>query len=293
MGFATFAALLFRHAAAEDLARYTVADLHSIAEAPWGEAPEPRSGRAARRRDGTLEETRVTRWGRAKPSRPSESELTNDDKTFFPFGSLTNELHAQNLEIYLVVPRPILAVERTARAASSPSTVRRGRGRHRHESFVHVHVEPIDERKRPERPLANELMDVNVDGGGGESDGRPFADWPRRDAATPSCAAHRAPKTAKHAGRPVAQDVANEDPSPPRDVESRDFILTGMREYASRNPRRRELAGTDESWLRTSRPRHKVLRAGPAELVTIRAASPRVLKTAGPAGIIAKQVPTV
>ena len=112
VGFATFSELLFRHAAAEDLAKYDVDSLMRIARAAWSALQARTPGKphvdvfAPDQVAVTEEDTHHT---------ISIIEAINDDKSFL-FGSLKNELHAQNLELHLVV-HPILAVERNAAGA--------------------------------------------------------------------------------------------------------------------------------------------------------------------------------
>ncbi len=184
-------------------------------------------------------------------------EAVNDDKPFL-FGSLKNELHAQNLEIHLVV-HPILSVERDAAGTliGFHGEARPGDG-HAHESFVHIHVEPLDDADHREA-LRETLLDGAARrrrrGGRLAEDARAAARGDR--ALSPGAAAGR-------------QGGALRGDRLPGAVERSDFILTGMREYMlDGSPDDGELVATENGGLGILRdPDIKVLRRG-AELVTL------------------------
>lgn len=254
VAFSTFAELLFRHAAAEDLARYTVHDLARLTERAWQSlqqrsAGEPRIEVMAPEEVAVTEEETVTAI--------SVVEALNDDKPFL-FGSLKNELHAQNLEIHLVV-HPILAVERDAsgRLVAFHGEARHGDG-HRHESFVHVHVEPIDDAAERDA-LARSLMEVHHDVDAA------VADWPKMRALL-----REAIERYRHEPPPVDPAILADALDFLEIVEQRDFILTGMREYRlDGTAEAGELVAVPAGGLGILRdPEIKVLRRG-AELVTL------------------------
>ncbi|MBJ3777570.1 NAD-glutamate dehydrogenase [Acuticoccus mangrovi] len=254
VGFATFAALLFRHAAAEDLARYGVGDLMRLARSAWKalqhrEPDEPRVVVMA------PEEVRITEAESGHAI--SVVEAVNDDKPFL-FGSLKNELHAQDIELHLVV-HPVLAVERDRAGTliAFHGEAHSGDG-HQHESFVHVHVDPIDDPDHREA-LARSLLAVHHDVDAA------VADWPKMRALV-----REAIERYRHMPPPVAPDVLSEAIDFLEAIEKRDFILMGMREYTlDGTPDEGELVAPDEAGLGILRdPAIKVLRRG-SELVTM------------------------
>ncbi len=254
VAFATFAELLFRHAAAEDLARYTVEDLTRLSEAAW-ESLQVRDLGEPRIEVMAPEEVSVTEEGTGHAI--SVIEALNDNKPFL-FGSLKNELHAENLEIHLVV-HPILAVERdeAGRLTSFHGEARHGDG-HRHESFVHVHVEPLDDAAHREA-LTRSLIAVHHDVDAA------VADWPKMRALL-----REAIESYRHAPPPVAPEILSEAIAFLEAVETRDFIMTGMREYRlDGSPEEGELVADPDGGLGILRdPDIKVLRRG-SELVTM------------------------
>ena len=254
VGFATFAELLFRYAAAEDLNHYTVDHLMRLAEAGWNslqvrDRGEPRIDvMAPDDVDITDEES-----GHAI----SVIEALNDDKPFL-FGSLKNELHAQAIEMHLVV-HPIFSVERddAGNLISFHGEARHGDG-HAHESFIHIHVDAIDDDDHREA-LSRTLHDVyhDVDAA--------VTDWPKMRAKV----------------RETIEGFRNTVPPVPREelaeaiaflelIESQVFILTGMREYRlNGSVEDGELVAAEGGGLGILRnPEIKVLRRG-MELVTL------------------------
>ncbi|GAB5374481.1 MAG: NAD-glutamate dehydrogenase [Acuticoccus sp.] len=215
VGFATFAALLFERADAEDLAHYHVEDLHRLAVVAW---------KSMQRR--TPGEPRVIVMAPDQVAVTEEDsgrdicviEALNDDKPFL-FGSLSNELHAQNIEIHLVV-HPIFSVERDpmGHLIGFHGAARPGDG-FRHESFVHVHIAALDDPDM-RRELQQSLLDVHHDVDAA------VADWPKMRARLSE----------------AIEDFQTNPPAVPRaeleeavaflkSIESSQFILTGMREY--------------------------------------------------------------
>ncbi|MCF3936555.1 NAD-glutamate dehydrogenase [Acuticoccus sp. M5D2P5] len=254
VGFATFTELLFRHAAAEDLARYSVADLMRLAHAAWTALQHRRTG-APRVVVMAPEEVGITEAESGHTI--SVVEALNDDKPFL-FGSLKNELHAQNLDLHLVV-HPILAVERdpNGKLVGFHGEARAGDG-YRHESFVHIHVDPLDEPDEREA-LSATLMQINRDVDAA------VADWPKMRGLL-----REAIERYRHQPPPVPRDVLEEAIDFLETIEQRAFILTGMREYTlDGSPDDGELVAPDDAGLGILRdPNIKVLRRG-SELVTM------------------------
>jgi glutamate dehydrogenase len=254
VAFATFAELLFRHAAAEDLARYSVEDLTRLAARAW-ESLQNRLPGEPRIEVMAPEELSVTEEDTGRTI--SVVEALNDDKPFL-FGSLKNELQAQNLDIHLVV-HPILSVERDAagRLVAFHGEARPGDG-HRHESFVHVHVEAIDDPAERDA-LVRSLMAVHHDVLAA------VADWPKMRALL-----REAIERYRHEPPPVAPEILSEAIDFLEIIEKRDFIMTGMREYRIEGSLEEgELAADPAAGLGILRdPEIKVLRRG-GELVTL------------------------
>jgi len=168
VGFATFAALLFSRADADDLKHYHVEDLYRLAQAAWRSVQNRRPGEP-RVVIMTPDQVAVTEEDSGRDI--CVIEAVNDDKPFL-FGSLSNELHAQNIEIHLVV-HPIFAVERdeNGRLIGFHGEARPGDG-FRHESFVHVHIAAIDDQATRDA-LQTALMAVHRDVDAA------VADWPK------------------------------------------------------------------------------------------------------------------
>ena len=254
VGFATFSELLFRHAAAEDLAKYDVEGLMRVAQTAW-DALQTRTLGQPQIRVLAPEAVAVTE----EDTHHSISiiEAINDDKSFL-FGSLKNELHAQNLELHLVV-HPILAVERNATGTliGFHGEARPGDG-YAHESFVHIHVEPLDDADHREA-LRQSLLAVvkDVD--------QSVSDWPKMRAVL-----REAVERYRHQPPPVDREVLSEAIAFLERVERNDFILTGMREYIlDGSPDDGELVAAPGGGLGILRdPEIKVLRRG-TELVTL------------------------
>ncbi|WP_226582806.1 NAD-glutamate dehydrogenase [Acuticoccus sediminis] len=254
VGFATFSELLFRHAAAEDLAKYDVEGLMRIAEAAWNALQNRTLGQANVR---VLAPDIIAVTEEDTHHSISIIEAINDDKPFL-FGSLKNELHAQNLELHLVV-HPILAVERNAAGTliGFHGEARPGDG-FAHESFVHIHVEPLDDpehRERLRRSLLAVLHDVDA----------AVSDWPKMRSLL-----REAIERYRHMPPPVDPEVLEEAIAFLERVERNDFILTGMRQYMlDGSPDDGELVATEAGGLGILRdPEIKVLRRG-SELVTL------------------------
>ncbi|ORE96559.1 NAD-glutamate dehydrogenase superfamily protein [Stappia sp. 22II-S9-Z10] len=254
VGFATFAELLFRHAAAEDLTRYDVDGLMRVASAAWESLQSRTPGQPHVR---VLAPDVVAVTEEDTHHSISTIEAINDDKPFL-FGSLKNELHAQNLELSLVV-HPILAVERNAAGTliGFHGEARPGDG-YAHESFVHIHVEPIDDAEQREtlrQSLLAVLNDVNAAVG----------DWPKMRSIL-----REAIERYRHQPPPVEKEVLTEAIAFLERAERSDFILTGMREYVlDGSPDDGELVASEMGGLGILRdPDIKVLRRG-SELVTL------------------------
>ncbi|MEO1103830.1 MAG: hypothetical protein AAFW98_08910, partial [Pseudomonadota bacterium] len=130
VGFATFADVLFRHAAGEDLAHYNVDHLMRIARAGWQSLKKREPGRP---RVEVIAPDDVAVTERDTGRAITIIEALNDDKPFL-FGSLRNELHAEDLDIHLIV-HPIFSVERDEEGnlVRFHGEARRGDG-HNHES---------------------------------------------------------------------------------------------------------------------------------------------------------------
>ena len=252
IGFATFAELLFRHAAGEDLARYTVQDLMAFAEAAWHALQHRTPG-----------EPRVVVMApndvpRASPQTPEFSivEVVNDDKPFL-FGSTKNELQSFGLDIRLVV-HPILAVERDAagKLVAFHGEARVDDGLH-HESFVHVHVEPIDEADIREN-LVTALVEVQHEVASAVDD------WPKMRATVAE-----AIERYRNSPPPIDPALLQEAIDLLEEVEKGTFIFTGMREYAlDGSPESGELVAEGGGLGILRDPAVKVLRRG-SELVTM------------------------
>ncbi|WP_420393900.1 NAD-glutamate dehydrogenase [Acuticoccus sp.] len=271
VAFATFAELLFRHAAAEDLSRYSVEDLMRIAQKGW-DALQKRPLDAPGVTVMSPEELSVVEAGTHRAI--SVVEAINADKPFL-FGSLKNELHAQDLELHLVV-HPIFALERDRDGSlvAFHGEAQAGDG-HAHESFVHVHIEPLDdagEREALAEALTRVLADVDA----------AVADWPKMRALL-----REAIERYRHEPPPVDTDVLEEAIAFLETVERSDFILTGMRQYTlDGSPDEGELVGEDDGLGILRDPELKVLRRG-TELVTMTPEVREFLKRADPI-IIAK-----
>ncbi|MEM8552813.1 MAG: NAD-glutamate dehydrogenase [Pseudomonadota bacterium] len=267
MAFATFCELLFRHAGSEDLAHYTVADLQRLAGAAWENLKtrtpgEPRIEVLAPDQISVTEEDS----GRAI----SVIEAVNDDKPFL-FGSVQNELHAQSIDIHLVV-HPILAVERDAdgNLLSFHGEARHGDG-HRHESFVHIHISALDDEHHREA-LARSLTAVHHDVDAA------VGDWPQMRQKLVDAVA-----TLRTTPVPVPNDELHEAIEFLEMMEQRTFILTGMREYSlDGTVEDGELQPSDEPGLGILRdPDIKVLRRG-MELVSLNPEIRAFLKRGAP-----------
>lgn len=254
VGFATFAELLFRHAAAEDLARYSVEDLMSLAQAAW-DALQQRTPGAPRVMVAAPDDVGIIEADSHHAI--SVVEALNDDKPFL-FGSIKNTLHADNHEIHLVV-HPVLSVERDQEGnlTGFHGEAQHGDG-YAHESFVHIHVEPLDEPSERAN-LAGNISAVIADVDAAT------ADWPAmRDKLRQSIDAYR------HDPPPVDPEILAESIAFLETIERRDFILTGMREYRlDGSVDDGELVATSEQGLGILRdPDIKVLRRG-REMVTM------------------------
>ncbi|MEM0906517.1 MAG: NAD-glutamate dehydrogenase, partial [Pseudomonadota bacterium] len=215
VAFATFAAILFRHADAEDLARYTVTDLHRLARAAWSSLQKRDPG-TPRIEVMAPEQVAVTEEDSGKAI--SVVEALNDDKPFL-FGSLKNELHDQSIDVHLIV-HPIFAVERDDQGhlISFHGEARHGDG-FAHESFVHVHVAAIDDAHHREA-LTRTLLAVHNDVDAA------VGDWPamRRVLEQATADLRNTPPPGPH--EESAEGVAFLEM-----LEKGSFILTGMREY--------------------------------------------------------------
>ena len=215
VAFATFAALLFRHADAEDLAHYTVADLERLAQSGW-ESLQKREPGQPRVEVMAPEQVAVTEEDNGRAI--SVIEALNDDKPFL-FGSVKNELHAQNIDIHLVV-HPIFAVERDpyGNLIAFHGEARHGDG-HAHESFVHIHVGAMDDEYHREA-LTRSILDVHRDVDAA------VADWPKMRRVLQD-----AIESFKTNPPPVPREDLAESIAFLEMIERQTFILTGMREY--------------------------------------------------------------
>ena len=267
VGFATFAALLFSRADADDLKHYHVEDLHRLAQAAWRSLQHRQPG-----------EPRVIIMAPDQVAVTEEDsgrdicviEALNDDKPFL-FGSLSNELHAQNIDIHLVV-HPIFSVERDeqGRLVGFHGEARPGDG-FRHESFVHVHIAAIDDPATREA-LQEALMAVHRDVDAA------VADWPkmRRVLSETIDEYQTAPP-------PVPRAELDEALAFLKTIESNQFILTGMRQYRlDGSPDEGELVPVTSEGLGILRdPQIKVLRRG-NELVTLNSEVRAFLRRSAP-----------
>ena len=271
VSFATFAELLFRNAAGEDLARYSVDDLMRLASAAWKSLQQRTPGEP---RVVTMEPEDMGVDADAGYS-VSVIEALNDDKPFL-FGSIKNELHSQDLDLHLVV-HPIISLERDE---SGKLTRFHGEARtddgFPHESFVHLHVEPVDDPQVRDA-IAESILRVvkEVDAA--------VADWSKMRERL-----RQAIKDYRASPPPVAKDLLEEGIAFLEAMEREDFILTGMREYRlDGTPDEGELVATEEGGLGILRdPEIKVLRRGD-ELVTMTPEVRQFLKEGDPI-IIAK-----
>jgi len=267
VGFATFAALLFARADAEDLAHYHVEDLHRLAKAAW-QALQYRKPGTPRAEVLAPDQVAVTEEDSGRDI--CVIEAINDDKPFL-FGSLSNELHAQNIDIHLVV-HPIFAVERdeTGRLTGFHGEARPRDG-FRHESFVHVHIAAIDDPEQREA-LQGQLLDVlhDVDAA--------VADWPKMRAVLSG-----AIEAYQSAPPPVPRAELDEAIAFLQTMEANQFILTGMREYrldGSVDDGELVAAGTEGLGILRD-PAIKVLRRG-HELVTLNSEGRAFLRRSAP-----------
>ncbi|MEM8663576.1 MAG: hypothetical protein AAGF49_05565, partial [Pseudomonadota bacterium] len=155
VGFATFAEVLFRHAAGEDIAHYSVDHLMRIARGGW-QSLKRRTPGQPRVEVVAPDDVAVTETDTGRAI--TIIEALNDDQPFL-FGSLKNELHAQDLDIHLIV-HPIFSVERDdeGNLVRFHGEARHGDG-HAHESFVHIHVSAMDDPEA-RAALAGTLNDV-------------------------------------------------------------------------------------------------------------------------------------
>ncbi len=246
-----FAEIMFAHVAAEDVARYTVAELDALAIEAFGHFSRRKLGNhSIRVFDPNLpavegEEKAIT-----------VVEILNDDMPFL-FGSVMNELQAQGVTVELVV-HPIFTVERTGAGdiVSFTGDTARVAGRSR-ESLIHVHVTRLaeDERAACLAGLEATVTDVR----------RAVLDWEpmrrrirgviRRYEETPP---------------PVPTDKLQEAISLLDLAAESDFIIVGVREYAlSGSVDEGELTPVEDGGLGILRdPNLFILRRG-EELVTM------------------------
>ncbi|MEM7696380.1 MAG: NAD-glutamate dehydrogenase [Pseudomonadota bacterium] len=266
VAFATFSEALFRHAAAEDLANYSVDDLHRLAKAGW-RAMQLRTPGKARIEVMAPDDVNITEeTGHAI----TVVEALNDDKPFL-FGSLKNELHAQNLDLHLVV-HPIFSIERDeeGRLARFHGEARHGDGLP-HESFVHVHVEAIDDPGQRDA-LAASLRAVEADVDATVADWQPMLDRVRATIARFQETPPPIPAEELEEGLAFLQKLADGD-----------FIMTGMRQYAlDGSVETGELIADEDAGLGILRnPDIKVLRRG-TDLVTLNSEIRAFLKRSAP-----------
>ncbi len=139
---AGFIEILFGRADNEDLARYTLQDLHQLAESAYRHLAEPRQ---AGRPDIRLIDHSAA--GSPGPREFTVLEVINDDMPFLLDSTLAELVEQQDVEPALVV-HPILAVER-----NQDGSLRRLVGEAagaatagaRRESFLHIHINRIDD----------------------------------------------------------------------------------------------------------------------------------------------------
>ncbi len=267
VGFATFAALLFSRADAEDLAHYHVEDLHRLARSAWQSLQNRRAG-----------EPRVVVMAPDQVAVTEEDsgrdicviEAINDDKPFL-FGSLSNELHAQNIDIHLVV-HPIFAVERddNGRLIGFHGEARPNDG-FRHESLVHVHIAALDD-PQVRQELQEALLAVHRDVDAA------VADWPKMRALL-----SRTIEDYQSAPPPVPRAELDEALAFLKTIEANQFILTGMRTYQlDGSVEDGELVPVPAEGLGILRdPKIKVLRRGD-ELVTLNSEVRAFLRRSAP-----------
>ena len=208
-----FARVLFQHAAAEDVARYTVAELDALASEAWSALQVRRLGsHRIRILDPDLPP--------ATEERPPITvvEILNDDMPFL-FSSVMNELQAQNIAIDLVV-HPIFALTRDpdGRLLSFSGEAMAGLKASR-ESFIHIHVARLghDQREALLGGLEAVLRDVR----------RAVKDWDAMRRRVRQVIRRYQQKAPPVPERTLDEAIALLDLL----VES-DFILTGVREYA-------------------------------------------------------------